>query len=113
GLTAYGAVKKLVQHRMVPGRPIAVIGAAGGLGHYAVQLATAFGYEVVGVDVGPERLEFILSLGASAAVDASDAADVIAAAGGVDASLVFAAKMAGFDLGLKVLRKGGLFVAVG
>jgi propanol-preferring alcohol dehydrogenase len=44
GLTAYGAVKKLVAHGITPGRTIAVIGAAGGLGHYAVQIATVFGY---------------------------------------------------------------------
>src|SRR5437867_1121811 len=67
GLTAYGAVKKLVKHGVVPGRPIAVVGAAGGLGHYAVQIATAFGYEVVGVDVGAERLDFVKSLGAARA----------------------------------------------
>src|SRR4051812_39162173 len=45
GLTAYGAVKKLTKHGIVPGRSVAVIGAAVGLGHYAVQLASAFGYE--------------------------------------------------------------------
>src|SRR5579862_7454775 len=77
GLTAYGAVKKLLKHQVVPGRAIAVIGAAGGLGHYAVQLATAFGYQVVGVDVGEDRLEFVRSLGASLAVDAEEAVDVV------------------------------------
>ena len=30
--------------------------------------------------------------------------------GGVDAVLVFSAKIAGFELGLKMLRRGGLFV---
>ena len=114
GLTAYGAVKKLLKHQVVPGRPIAVIGAAGGLGHYAVQLATAFGYQVVGVDVGQDRLEFVRSLGASVAVDAEEAEDVVARElGGVDACLVFSARISGFQLGLKLLRKGGLFVAVG
>jgi propanol-preferring alcohol dehydrogenase len=33
--------------------------------------------------------------------------------GGVDASLVFSARIAGFGLGLRLLRRGGLFVAVG
>ena len=33
--------------------------------------------------------------------------------GGVDAALVFSAKLAGFRLGLQLLRKAGLFVAVG
>lgn len=114
GLTAYGAVKKMLAHQVLPGRPIAVIGAAGGLGHYAVQLATAFGYKVVGVDIGEDRLEFVRSLGAHLAVDAREAAEVVTRdLGGVDASLVFSAKMAGFDLGLKLLRRKGLFVAVG
>jgi propanol-preferring alcohol dehydrogenase len=114
GLTAYGAVKKLLKHQVLPGRPVAVIGAAGGLGHYAVQIATAFGYEVVGVDIGEERLEFVRSLGARVAVSADDALDLVQREyGGVDACLVFSARIAGFDLGLQLLRKGGLFVAVG
>ncbi len=65
GLTAYGAVKKLLKHHILPGRKIAVIGAAGDLGHYAVQIANSFGYKVVGVDIGADRLAFVESLGAS------------------------------------------------
>jgi len=114
GLTAYGAVKKLLRHHVLPGRPVAVIGAAGGLGHYAVQIATAFGYRVVAVDIGAERLDFARSLGAHLAVEADDAVDVIQGElGGVDAVLVFSARMAGFRVGFQVLRRGGLFVAVG
>jgi propanol-preferring alcohol dehydrogenase len=92
---------------------VAVVGAAGGLGHYAVQLAAGFGYEVVAVDIGEERLEFARSMGASVAVEAADAIEVVTGLGGVDASLIFSARMAGFDLGFKLLRPGGLFVAVG
>src|SRR5438874_5328614 len=96
GLTAYGAVKKLLKHHILPGRPVAVIGAAGGLGHYAVQIAGSFGYKVVGVDIGEDRLAFVRSLGASMAVDASEAADVVQQEfGGVDACLVFSARLAG------------------
>lgn len=113
GLTAYGAVKKLPKHGVIPGQTVAIIGAAGGLGHYAVQLAKAFGYEVVGVDIGSERLDFVRSLGAKAAVEPADALDAVQATGGCHAALVFSAKMAGFELGFKLLRKGGLFVAVG
>jgi propanol-preferring alcohol dehydrogenase len=114
GLTAYGAVKKLVAHGVVAGRPVAVIGAAGGLGHYAVQLASAFGYRVVGVDIGEDRLAFVRSLGAELAVDAGEAQPVVLdSLGGVDAALVFSARIAGFTLALNLLRKGGLFVAVG
>jgi propanol-preferring alcohol dehydrogenase len=114
GLTAYGAVKKLLKHHILPGRPIAVIGAAGGLGHYAVQIATAFGYQVVGVDIGQDRLDFVKSLGATIAVGADEAADVVREElGGVDASLVFSAKMAGFRLGFDLLAPHGLMVCVG
>jgi propanol-preferring alcohol dehydrogenase len=114
GLTAYGAVKKLSKHGIVPGRPVAVIGAAGGLGHYGVQLAATFGYDVVGVDIGQERLDFAASLGARLVVDASEAADMVPkAVGGVDAALVFSSRIAGFRLGLRLLRVGGLFVGVG
>jgi len=109
GLTAYGAVKKLTKHAIVPGSRVAVIGAAGGLGHYAVQMASAFGYEVIGVDVGVERLDFARSMGAASAVDAAEAEAKITADGGVHAALVFTPRIAGFELGLKVLRPGGLF----
>ena len=114
GLTAYGAVKKLSKHQVGPGRSVAIIGAAGGLGHYAVQIAKAFGYRVVGVDLGADRLKFVESLGAELAVEASDAVEVVTRElGGVDASLVFSSRMDGFHLGLDLLRPGGLFVAVG
>ena len=114
GLTAYGAVKKLTKFGVVPGRPVAVIGAAGGLGHYALQLATEFGYDVVAVDIGRERLDFARSLGARIAVEPGDAAAAMAeVGGGVDAALVFSSRIAGFHLGLKLLRAGGLFVGVG
>ena len=113
GLTAYGAVKKLSKHHVLPGRAVAVIGAAGGLGHYAVQLASAFGYRVVGVDIGADRLDFVRTMGAEVAVEPADAVEAAMQLGGCDAALVFSAKIAGFDLGLKMLRRGGLFVAVG
>jgi propanol-preferring alcohol dehydrogenase len=114
GLTAYGAVKKLLDHSIRPGRPVAIVGAAGGLGHYAVQIASAFGYQVVGVDIGPERLDFVKSLGADLAVGADEAVDVVREElGGVDASLVFSARMSGFRLGFDLLGPHGLLVLVG
>ena len=114
GLTAYGAVKKLFKHGVLPGRTVAIVGAAGGLGHYAVQIAKAYGYKVAGIDVGADRLAFIESLGADWAIDASEAAQTLGKEmGGADGCLVFAARIAGFQLGFKVLRRGGIYVAVG
>lgn len=113
GLTAYGAVKKLPAHGVRPGAWVAIFGAAGGLGHYAVQLASAFGHRVLAVDVGADRLEFARSLGAEQAVEPGEVAAAAKALGGVGASLVFSARIAAFQSGLDVLRKGGLFVGVG
>ena len=114
GLTAYGAVKKLTIHRITPGRTVAIVGAAGGLGHYAVQLAAAFGYRVIAIDVGPERLQFAKEMGAEVAIDASEAREIVQRDfGGVDAAIVFTANIAGYQLGFDLLSKKGLFVAVG
>ncbi len=79
-----------------------------------MQLATAFGYDVVGIDLGEERLEFVRSLGARMALEPDAALEAVhGELGGVDAALVFSAKMSAFHLGLRLLRRGGLFVAVG
>lgn len=114
GLTAYNAVKKLAKHQVFPGKTVAIIGAAGGLGHYAVQIANAFGYRVVGVDIGKERLDFVKSLGAEFAVNPDKAKEFAESKfDGVDASIIFSSRMAGFDLGLEMLKRGGLYVGVG
>jgi propanol-preferring alcohol dehydrogenase len=114
GLTAYAAVKKLWRFGVLPGQPVAVIGAAGGLGHYAVQVARAFGFRVIGVDVGPERTAFVRSLGADAAYDVGEAAQRIRQDHqGACGALVFASRLSGFDLGMQTLRRGGVFVSVG
>jgi len=114
GLTAYSAIKKLTNFGIHMGKSIAIIGAAGGLGHYGVQIAKAFGYKVIGVDIGPEKLEFIKKMGADDAIDVSEAIDTISKKyKGVNASIVFSSKVAGFELGLKLLKRGGVLIAVG
>jgi len=114
GLTAYSAIKKLLKFGVYPGKPIAIVGAAGGLGHYAVQIAKSFGYHVVGVDVGADRAAFVKTLGADDGVTFDEAAaHVKRKYAGVYGCIVFAPKIAGFDLGLKLLKRGGVFVGVG
>lgn len=114
GLTAYGAVKKLITFGITPGKPVAIVGAAGGLGHYAVQIAKAFGYKIIGVDIGKEKIEFLNGLGADYAVDAGGSIEFIKKNfGGVYAGIVFSPKIEGFELGLKLLKRGGLFISVG
>jgi propanol-preferring alcohol dehydrogenase len=46
-------------------------------------------------------------------VSVEEAAGVAGAEGGIDAVLVFAARVAGFQLGLSMLRQQGLFIGVG
>ncbi|ABO08735.1 zinc-dependent alcohol dehydrogenase [Pyrobaculum calidifontis] len=115
GVTAYGAVRKLITEAAIPpGKPIAIIGAAGGLGHYAVQIAKAFGYTVVGIDVGAERVKFVEKLGADYAVDVGEADKfVMDKWGGVYASVVFTPRLEGYRLGLRLLRPLGALVFVG
>lgn len=115
GITAYGALRRLVTEiRLPPGKPIAIIGAAGGLGHYAVQIAKAFGYTVVGVVADSEKIEFVKGLGADYAVDVSEAEKFIRDRfGGVYASLVFTPRISGYNLGIKILRTLGALVVVG
>lgn len=114
GLTAYSAIKKLISFNVTPNREVAIVGAAGGLGHYAVQIAKEFGYKVVGVDIGNERLEFVKALGADYAVDANEGPQFVREKlGGVKASIVFSPKIAGFELGMGLLKRGGIFIGVG
>jgi propanol-preferring alcohol dehydrogenase len=115
GVTAYGAIRKLVtEARISAGKPIAIIGAAGGLGHCAVQIAKAFGYKVVGIDVGSEKVRFVEKLGADYALDANEAEKFIREKlGGVYASVVFTPRIKGYELGLRILRIPGVVIAVG
>lgn len=66
GLAAYQALFDL--GRVGEGRRVLVHGAAGGVGHIAVQLAKAAGAEVVGT-ASQRNLEFIRALGADEAID--------------------------------------------
>ena len=114
GLTAYSAIKKLANFRIQAGKTVAIIGAAGGLGHYGIQIAKTFGYKVIGIDIGSEKLEFIKKMGADFAVDVSEALKTVKTQfKGVNACIVFVSKVAGIELGLKLLKRGGVLIAVG
>ncbi len=66
GLTALQAVRDA--GRVKPGDRVLVIGASGGVGSYAVQIATAYGAEVTGVASGA-KADLVRSLGATRVID--------------------------------------------
>jgi NADPH:quinone reductase-like Zn-dependent oxidoreductase len=66
GLAALQAVRDVGEVR--PGQRVLVLGAAGGVGSFAVQLAKAFGAQVTGV-AGTDQLELVRSIGADEVVD--------------------------------------------
>jgi NADPH:quinone reductase-like Zn-dependent oxidoreductase len=68
-ISAFAALQALRDVGEVqPGQRVLVIGAAGGVGSYAVQLAKAFGAQVTGV-ASTRQLELVRSIGADDVVD--------------------------------------------
>ncbi|MCC7105622.1 MAG: zinc-binding dehydrogenase [Chloroflexi bacterium] len=64
---AYHAITRRLQVRATD--TVVVVGAAGGVGVHAVQLAKLAGARVIGVDVSADRLERVKRLGADAAIE--------------------------------------------
>lgn len=66
GVTALQALRD--KGRVRAGQRVLVVGASGGVGTFAVQLAAAYGAQVVGV-CGPAGAELVRSLGATDVID--------------------------------------------
>lgn len=79
GVSAAVALNHVGQLR--EGETVAISAAAGGLGHFLVQLALHKGCHVVAVCGGARKIEFVRSLGAQRVIDyrAESVADVLAA----------------------------------
>ncbi|HEX7436309.1 MAG TPA: zinc-dependent alcohol dehydrogenase [Caldimonas sp.] len=111
GVTVYRALKNAGAG---PGQRVAVFGV-GGLGHLAVQVARAFGAEVIGLDVSDDKLALAREFGAAHVFKVTDPDTVKAVRklGGVHVAVVTSAAKAAYDMALKCLRPAGTLAVVG
>lgn len=111
GVTSYRALRNA---GVQAGQRVAVLGV-GGLGHLAVQIARAFGAEVIAIDVDEAKLAQARELGAAHAFDAraADTPKAVRALGGAHVAVVTSAARAAYDLALKCLRPAGTLSVVG
>lgn len=109
GLAALTALVAVNAVSATPGSPVLIVGATGGVGTYAVQLASARGANVIATAL-PDDETWIHGLGATETVDYS--ADVVAQVreaypDGVDALIVAVHVGDGFDGLAGLVRDGG------
>ena len=112
GVTTYKGLKETEAR---PGEWV-VISGVGGLGHIAVQYATAMGFRVAAVDVGEQKLELARKLGAEITVDASSedpAHQIQEQTGGAHGVLVTAVSPIAFKQAVGMLRRRGTCVLIG
>jgi propanol-preferring alcohol dehydrogenase len=111
GVTVYRALKNA---QAGAGKRVAVFGI-GGLGHLAVQIANAFGAEVIALDVSESKLALARELGAAKAVNVTDSETLkaIRKLGGVHVAVVTSAAKAAYDTAFKCLRPAGTLAVVG
>ncbi|MFI1950595.1 NAD(P)-dependent alcohol dehydrogenase [Streptomyces xinghaiensis] len=111
-LAAQTAMTCLDRGQVAAGTRVAVIGAAGGVGHFVVQMARAAGAFVLGV-AGARNQKFVRSLGADEFID-RNATDV-SSSFGADSFDVVIDCVGGREQWVQaqqVLRPGGRFVTI-
>lgn len=112
GMTALGVVESL---DLRPGQSMLIVGATGGVGVFAVQLAAARGAEVIAT-ARAEAEAWIRELGASQTIDYStgDVSELVRKThpDGVDALLDLTRDQARFTTYADLLRDGGSAVSV-
>jgi len=112
GVTTYKGLKETEAR---PGEWV-VISGIGGLGHIAVQYATAMGLHVAAVDIENEKLDLARELGAELTVNARNcdpAQTLQESIGGAHGAVITAVSRSAFAQGLGMLRRGGTCVLIG
>lgn len=108
GITGLLGLEKL---KLDKGKRLVIVGASGGVGHVALQLAKLMGASVLAVASGKDGVDLVKRLGADRSVNGHD--ENIAGAvkdfapGGLDAALAFANSDDLMEV-LKLVKKGGI-----
>ena len=108
GVTALDGLDRALQ--LKAGESILILGASGGIGHLAVQLAARMKARVLAVASGRDGVEFVKRLGADQVIDGHQE-DILEAAHefapkGLDAALLMAGGKAA-EQSIAALKKGG------
>jgi D-arabinose 1-dehydrogenase-like Zn-dependent alcohol dehydrogenase len=101
-----------------PGDDVLVVGAGGGVGIHAVQMAKLCGGRVLAADIAGEKLEMVKAMGADEIIHAGEvdlAKEVIRLTDGkgVDAVLDFVASSQTLEAGFESLGRAGRLVVLG
>lgn len=101
-----------------PNDVVLVVGAGGGVGIHAVQVAKVFGAHVIGVDVTDEKIEFAKQHGADDVINVvgkkmSAEVGKITAGAGVDAVVDMVSTRDTIEESIQSLGRGGTLVLVG
>ena len=118
GLSAYDCLCNITDIRTRAGQIIFIPGGAGGVGHFAVQLAKAYGLRVIASASRPAGVELLRKLGADVVIDYSKqdvAAEVMKATEGRDADVVYDSTYVESSMkeSAAVVAKGGQWVRLG
>jgi alcohol dehydrogenase, propanol-preferring len=115
GVTVYSALRKCGAES---GNWVVLMGAGGGLGHLAVQIAAkGMGFRVIGIDAGSKK-DFALQCGAEVFIDhetqnAEEEVKKVTGGLGAQSVLVLTAANGAYAMSMNLLKFGGTTVCVG
>jgi NADPH2:quinone reductase len=117
-MTAYESIVMTAQAGKFSGKTIYVAGAAGGVGHFAAQLAKIFGLIVIGSAGKASSLQLLREMNLDHVIDYTKqdvVAEVLKITGGKGADLVYDSTymQSSYDQSTQAVAQGGIFIRLG